>query len=113
MCFETIKICIADELTMSNMDRCNSFLSNLIGDFFSLIDYLDQSLKIDPDTFSNTKDTSSNIDYIIKYCERFLRLLINLESQLPTRRYVHQIIKDHLILSFTSRSLFYQSPHAM
>ncbi|KAL1953544.1 hypothetical protein VTO42DRAFT_2621 [Malbranchea cinnamomea] len=34
----------------------------------------------------------------IRYCERFVELLIDLESQLPTRRYVNTLLKDLNIL---------------
>ncbi|CAG8795615.1 18257_t:CDS:2, partial [Cetraspora pellucida] len=37
-------------------------------------------------------------DDAIAYCERFLEFLIDLEAQLPTRRYFNTLIDDHQIL---------------
>src|SRR5438128_1087791 len=34
----------------------------------------------------------------IAYCERFLEFLIDLEAQLPTRRYFNTLLHDHQIL---------------
>jgi intron-binding protein aquarius len=35
---------------------------------------------------------------VVRYCERFMELLVDLESQLPTRRYVNTLLKDLNIL---------------
>ena len=40
----------------------------------------------------------------IAYCERFLELLIDLESQLPTRRYVNTLLKDLNVLALVTLS---------
>ena len=40
----------------------------------------------------------------VPYCERFIELLIDLESQLPTRRYVNALLKDLNVLALTSLS---------
>ena len=40
----------------------------------------------------------------IAYCERFLELLADLESQLPTRRYVNTLLKDLNILALINLS---------
>ena len=45
----------------------------------------------------------------IKYCERFLELLTDLESQLPTRRYVNSLIQDLNILSLIKLSPMYSN----
>lgn len=35
----------------------------------------------------------------VRYCERFMELLVDLESQLPTRRYVNTLLKDLNLLT--------------
>jgi intron-binding protein aquarius len=44
------------------------------------------------------------------YCERFLELLVDLESQLPTRRYVNTLLKDLNLLSVIRLSQIYRDP---
>jgi intron-binding protein aquarius len=44
------------------------------------------------------------------YCERFLELLVDLESQLPTRRYVNTLLKDLNLLSVIRLSQLYREP---
>lgn len=34
----------------------------------------------------------------VAYCERFLEFLIDLEAQLPTRRYFNTLLDDHQVL---------------
>lgn len=43
----------------------------------------------------------------LTYCERFIELLTDLESQLPTRRYVNFLVKDLHILTAIKLSPFY------
>ncbi|KAI8833174.1 P-loop containing nucleoside triphosphate hydrolase protein [Chytridium lagenaria] len=40
----------------------------------------------------------------ILYCERFLELVIDLESQMTARRYVHILIDDHMVVPLSHRS---------
>ncbi|EFR04302.1 intron-binding protein aquarius [Nannizzia gypsea CBS 118893] len=42
-----------------------------------------------------------------RFCERFLELLVDLESQLPTRRYVNELLKDVNILAVLRKSKLY------
>ncbi|KKK23443.1 DEAD helicase superfamily protein [Aspergillus ochraceoroseus] len=51
------------------------------------------------------KDQADNL----RYCERFLELLVDLESQLPTRRYVNTLLKDLNILPVIRLSQMYRS----
>ncbi|KAJ5580048.1 uncharacterized protein N7459_006033 [Penicillium hispanicum] len=44
------------------------------------------------------------------YCERFLELLVDLLSQLPTRRYVNTLLKDLNLLSIIRLSQLYRVP---
>ncbi|ODM21625.1 hypothetical protein SI65_02469 [Aspergillus cristatus] len=46
----------------------------------------------------------------LRYCERFLEFLVDLESQLPTRRYVNTLLKDLNLLSVIRLSQLYRSP---
>lgn len=50
------------------------------------------------------KDQAENL----LYCERFLELLVDLESQLPTRRYVNTLLKDLNLLSVIRLSQLYR-----
>ncbi|EED18330.1 DEAD helicases superfamily protein (Aquarius), putative [Talaromyces stipitatus ATCC 10500] len=47
----------------------------------------------------------------IRYCERFLELLVDLNSQLPTRRYVNTLLQDLNILAVIRLSELYDSPN--
>ena len=47
-------------------------------------------------------------DENVAYCERFLELLCDLQSQLPTRRYVNTLLQDLNILPAISLSPLYQ-----
>ena len=50
--------------------------------------------------FMQCINTAGNSDFeTVRYCERFMELLIDLESQLPTRRYVNTLLKDLNLLS--------------
>ncbi|KAG8529968.1 uncharacterized protein KY384_005450 [Bacidia gigantensis] len=46
----------------------------------------------------------------IEYCERFVELLTDLESQLPTRRYVNSLLKDLNILALIRLSPLFNVP---
>lgn len=47
----------------------------------------------------------------IRYCERFLELLVDLNSQLPTRRYVNTLLQDLNILAVIRLSELYKNPN--
>ena len=48
------------------------------------------------------------------YCERFLELLTDLQSQLPTRRYVNSLVQDLNFLTIIESSRFYwQEDHGL
>ena len=70
----------ADDETKAKMTFDRSWLSTLILDFFARINR------------SNLFGDEQNDN--VAYCERFLELLIDLESQLPTRRYVNALLQD-------------------
>ncbi|KAJ5128522.1 CWF11 family [Penicillium atrosanguineum] len=52
------------------------------------------------------KDQKENL----LYCERFLELMVDLLSQLPTRRYVNTLLKDLNLLPIIRLSQIYRSP---
>ncbi|THC95772.1 hypothetical protein EYZ11_004769 [Aspergillus tanneri] len=52
------------------------------------------------------KDQAENL----RYCERFLEFLVDLESQLPTRRYVNTLLKDLSLLPIIRLSRLYRAP---
>ncbi|KAL4902838.1 hypothetical protein BDW74DRAFT_157713 [Aspergillus multicolor] len=51
------------------------------------------------------KDQADNL----RYCERFLEFLVDLESQLPTRRYVNTLLKDLHLLPIMRLSQLYRT----
>ncbi|KAF5848922.1 hypothetical protein GGP41_010056 [Bipolaris sorokiniana] len=63
-----------------------------------LLDFIDQLYNS-----SNIQDMRDNM----AYCERFMELLIDLQSQLPTRRYVNTLLKDLNMLSAIRLSPMY------
>ncbi|OJJ46372.1 hypothetical protein ASPZODRAFT_132454 [Penicilliopsis zonata CBS 506.65] len=46
----------------------------------------------------------------LRYCERFLELLVDLISQLPTRRYVNTLLKDLNLIPVIRLSSLYRGP---
>ncbi len=58
------------------------------------------------DFFRQLYDPSSKADNL-KYCERFIEFLSDLESQLPTRRYVNTLLHDLNTLAIIRLSLMY------
>lgn len=59
------------------------------------------------DFIGRLKDPSK--DYLV-YCERFLEFLTDLESQLPTRRYVNTLIKDLNLTALIRLSPIFKDP---
>jgi intron-binding protein aquarius len=74
-----------------DMEFESSFLSKSIGFFFDL---LDAQGAIEKDA--------------VLFCERFIEFLIDLEAQLPTRRYFHALLQDHQVLPFCEASKLYE-----
>ncbi|KAJ0422561.1 hypothetical protein BJY00DRAFT_279765 [Aspergillus carlsbadensis] len=52
------------------------------------------------------KDQADNL----RYCERFLEFLVDLESQLPTRRYVNTLLRDLHLLPVIRLAQMYRTP---
>lgn len=61
------------------------FLQNLIKKFLAILEAIPEKGKINED--------------VVKYCERFLEFIIDLESLLPTRRFFNTVLDDsHLVV---------------
>lgn len=54
------------------------------------------------------EETADNKRDSLLYCERFLELLTDLQSQLPTRRYVNTLLQDLQLIPATKLSPIYQ-----
>ncbi|KAI9683087.1 MAG: hypothetical protein M1829_005878 [Trizodia sp. TS-e1964] len=80
----------ADDATKTKLRFERSWLVTMISDFIRRIHIA-------------TNNQSGNTIY----CERFLEMLIDLESQLPTRRYVNTLLRDYNILAIIKTSLAY------
>ena len=66
--------------TMRKVDLERNFLSHLLKDFVK------------------TASDYSHDKYAVSYCEKVLEFLIDLESQLPTRRFFHVLLLDHNVI---------------
>ncbi|XP_055884455.1 RNA helicase aquarius-like [Biomphalaria glabrata] len=73
-----------DSEEMETVQFERNFLARLIENFFFILDSI---------TFKGTVDQNK-----VNYCERFLELLIDIEAQLPTRRFVNALIDDRHVV---------------
>lgn len=83
----------ADDATKTRLRFERSWLYTL------LLDFLDRVY--------DTPGRGADDDVV--YCERFLELLIDLQSQLPTRRYVNTLLQDLNILAVIKLSPLYNN----
>ncbi|KAL4993049.1 hypothetical protein BDV10DRAFT_36291 [Aspergillus recurvatus] len=81
-----------DEATKAKMRFERSWLYTMLLDFLRRLNGAE-------------KDQADNL----RYCERFLEFLVDLESQLPTRRYVNTLLKDLHLLPLMRLSPLYRS----
>ncbi|KAL4758466.1 RNA helicase aquarius [Aspergillus foveolatus] len=81
-----------DEATKAKMRFERSWLYTMLLDFLRRLN-------------GTEKDQADNL----RYCERFLEFLVDLESQLPTRRYVNTLLKDLHLLPLMRLSQLYRS----
>ena len=87
----------AEEAAKAKMRFDRSWLYTMLLDFLQRLNGTD-------------KDQVDNL----RYCERFLEFLVDLESQLPTRRYVNTLLKDLNILPVIRLSeLYHYSENAL
>ncbi|KAL2002247.1 hypothetical protein VTN02DRAFT_363 [Thermoascus thermophilus] len=80
----------ADESSKARIKFERSWLYTMLLDFMQRLN-------------GSVKDRTENL----RYCERFLELLVDLDSQLPTRRYVNTLLKDLNILPVIRLSQLY------
>ncbi|KAJ9405029.1 hypothetical protein DTO045G8_7202 [Paecilomyces variotii] len=81
----------ADDATKARIRFERSWLYTMVLDFIQKVNSIE-------------KDRPENL----RYCERFLELLVDLDSQLPTRRYVNTLLKDLNLLPIIRLSHLYQ-----
>ncbi|KAL3460532.1 P-loop containing nucleoside triphosphate hydrolase protein [Aspergillus heterothallicus] len=81
-----------DEATKAKMRFERSWLYTLLLDFLRRLN-------------EPGKDQADNL----RYCERFLEFLVDLESQLPTRRYINTLLKDLHLLPVIRLSQMYRT----
>ncbi|EEH20512.2 hypothetical protein PABG_02743 [Paracoccidioides brasiliensis Pb03] len=80
----------ADDAGKARLRFERSWLYSMVLDFLNRINLID----------------SSDLDNV-RYCERFMEFLIDLDSQLPTRRYFNSVLKDLNILAVIRTSKLY------
>ena len=90
----------AEENQRARLRFERSWLFTLLMDFISRVYRSVEGLYVRP--FQRIRANVLLDD--ISYCERFLELLTDLESQLPTRRYVNALLKDLNILALINLS---------
>ncbi|ORX52031.1 P-loop containing nucleoside triphosphate hydrolase protein [Hesseltinella vesiculosa] len=73
----------ADKDGKAVMDQCQSWLSNAMTDVIQKIYQIEQMVDTD----------------LVMYCERFVEFLIDLEAQLPTRRFFNTLLNDYQFLT--------------
>jgi intron-binding protein aquarius len=89
----------ADEATQARLKFERSWLYTLLLDFINRI--------------YDTAGGDAGKDNLL-YCERFLELLIDLQSQLPTRRYVNSLLQDlHLLSAIKLSPVYNDEDHGL
>lgn len=96
----------ADEETQAKLRFDRSWLYTLLIDFVGRL-YASSASKC---SHPNAVDVGANrgSDDLL-YCEKFIELLTDLESQLPTRRYVNTLLQDMNILALIRLSPIFSS----
>ena len=101
----------ADDATKARLRFERSWLYQMILDFFGLL-YKQPTESDDPKGRLSVRlcavwRTLIPSAEILVYCERFVELLVDLDSQLPTRRYVNLLLKDLHVLTAIKLSPLY------
>jgi hypothetical protein len=63
-----------------------------------------------PSAFSHSRDSDGIDRAALQFCERFLELLIDLLSQLPTRRFLHAVLCERQVLVKAKRAPLFTAP---
>ncbi|KAI8022969.1 RNA helicase aquarius [Camellia lanceoleosa] len=82
-----------------------TFVRNLIEEFLEVLD-----LKVFPRKQSDNDDDTLDVngDACVLYCERFMEFLIDLLSQLPTRRFLKPLVADVAVVAKCHLSALYR-----
>lgn len=96
----------ADEAAKSKLRFERAWLYTMILDFVGRLNGSGQGITKAESSFHKRTDIMSG-DLI--YCERFLEFLTDLESQLPTRRYVNTLIHDLNLLNLVKHSSLFNT----
>lgn len=96
----------ADEEAQAKLRFERAWLYALILDFVGRL-YKEDSGKV---TLTQKCPITDKAPENVVYCERFLEFLTDLESQLPTRRYVNMLVQDLNLLALIRISPMFNSP---
>ncbi|GAX76342.1 hypothetical protein CEUSTIGMA_g3788.t1 [Chlamydomonas eustigma] len=88
------------------------FIPSLLTDFIEMLDKaIKVSASMDVDAEEAQEEEGPFLDRgALLYCERSLELLVDLLSQLPTRRFVHTLLEDRAVLVKCKLSSLYRFP---
>lgn len=87
------------------------FLRNLIEEFLEILDsqvFPQRQLSGENDELIDGADFGVVNDACVLYCERFMEFLIDLLSQLPTRRYLRPLVADVAVVAKCHLSALYR-----
>ncbi|KAJ3121537.1 hypothetical protein HK098_003602 [Nowakowskiella sp. JEL0407] len=87
-----------DEEAQQKISFERRFFSKLIIQFFTYLENI-----------GNKQIPDDEVGSTLNYLNRILELFIDLESQIPTRRFFNMVFQDHVVTTFIKTSLFYQS----
>lgn len=88
-----------------------NFLRNLIKEFLEVLDYEvfpQKNSQTEEDEVVDTNGFQQVDDACVLYCERFMEFLIDLLSQLPTRRYLRPLVADVAVVAKCHLSSLYK-----
>ncbi|KAF3788553.1 Intron-binding protein aquarius [Nymphaea thermarum] len=83
------------------------FLRNLIDEFLEILDAEVLAQKQTDDEVMQPVDANEIDDASVLYCERFVEFLIDLLSQLPTRRFLRPVVSDLAVVAKCHLSSLY------
>ncbi|XP_010261266.1 PREDICTED: intron-binding protein aquarius [Nelumbo nucifera] len=86
------------------------FLRSLIEEFLEILDskvFFQKQIDNQDDHPSDSRGVEQVDDACLLYCERFMEFLIDLLSQLPTRRYLRAIVADVAVVAKCHLSVLY------
>jgi intron-binding protein aquarius len=102
----------ADDSTKTRLRFERAWLYQMVLDFLNLLYQPVEDAEDSKGRFGlsiSVIGAETNRVDVLTYCERFIELLTDLESQLPTRRYVNTLLKDLHVLTAIKLSPLYAS----